>query len=518
MGNIAWLEIVIVGSVGFLSAAFALVILSFFKSRMVAGAHTDSSGDNTQVFVFDGSALVDVSDAARHWLEANAVPAEDEYDRVMDYLARDFGADVPEKLVESAQMTSLDGQALLRARSYNDALRIEVERPPQRESSPVGGSVQSLERELETLRTNSENLPFVVWRETAQGEISWINTAYLETVKSVFGEDVASQWPPVALFDTRGFLTEDRSAAEGRITVRRPDAEQRWFDCHAKRIGSEVLFCAANAGPAVQAETQLREFTQTLVKTFSHLTVGLAIFDQKRRLKLFNPALCDLTSLSAEFLTARPTLFGFLDELREAKMIPEPKDYQNWRTELAALEEAATSGDYHETWSLPSGQTYRVSGRPHPDGSVAFLFDDISSEISLTRRFRAELELNQAVVDAIPDAVAVFSRSGTLTMTNAAFIDFWGRDPGATMSAPNVNDLTKLWYEHTAPTPIWGDFREFCLSPGGRAEWTADCTMRDGRAIACRFAPLPAGSTIAVFSWIETQQTHSSMSPEKASA
>ena len=68
-----------------------------------------------------------------------------------------------------------------------------------------------------------------------------------------------------------------------------------------------------------------RDFVQTLTKTFAQLSVGLAIFDADRRPVLFNPALGDLSLLPADFLIARPTLFSFLDRLRDNRMIPEPK-------------------------------------------------------------------------------------------------------------------------------------------------------------------------------------------------
>jgi hypothetical protein len=184
-------------------------------------------------------------------------------------------------------------------------------------------------------------------------------------------------------------------------------------------VRGRVFYAAANVDAPTKAERNLRDFTQTLTKTFAHLTIGLAIFDQKRRLILFNPALTDMTGLEPEILAARPTLVGFLDRLRERRIIPEPKDYASWRRKMAELEAAAVDGSYGETWSLPTGQTFRVTGRPHPDGAVIFLFEDISAEISLTRRFRAELEMGQAVIDSLEEAMAIFTASGTLAMTNA---------------------------------------------------------------------------------------------------
>ena len=107
------------------------------------------------------------------------------------------------------------------------------------------------------------------------------------------------------------------------------------------------------ADAAVRAERSLREFVQTLTKTFADLPIALAIFDRQRQLQLFNPALIDLTNLPTGFLTARPTLFDLLDKLRELRMVPEPKDFRSWRQQMSNLESAAATGHHVEEWSLP---------------------------------------------------------------------------------------------------------------------------------------------------------------------
>lgn len=88
---------------------------------------------------------------------------------------------------------------------------------------------------------------------------------------------------------------------------------------------------------------------------------------------------------------------------------------------MADLISAAETGQFEETWSLETGQTYRVKGRPHPDGAIAFLLEDISTEVLLTRNFRAELEMGQNLVDTFDDALAVFSHAGVLTFSNKAY-------------------------------------------------------------------------------------------------
>ena len=60
-----------------------------------------------------------------------------------------------------------------------------------------------------------------------------------------------------------------------------------------------------------------------------------------------------------------------------------------------------------------------MKGRPHPDGAIAFLIEDISAEVALTRNYRAELEMGQALLDVVEDGFAVFSSSGIMMFCNA---------------------------------------------------------------------------------------------------
>jgi len=164
-------------------------------------------------------------------------------------------------------------------------------------------------------------------------------------------------------------------------------------------------------------------FIQTLTKTFADLATGLAVFDRGQRLALFNPALVDLTGLPIEFLSARPGLLDFFDRLRDRQVLPEPKNYASWRARINEMIETASDGHYAEAWSLTCGLTYRVTGRPHPDGAIAFLIEDITDEISLTRRTRSQLEIRQAVLDRLDDAIAVLGPDGALILCNQPFRD-----------------------------------------------------------------------------------------------
>jgi len=192
-------------------------------------------------------------------------------------------------------------------------------------------------------------------------------------------------------------------------------------------------------------------------------------------------------------------LLSFFDRLRESRIMPEPKNYTSWRDHIAEVFSAASDGRFHETWALPSGLTFHVSGRPHPDGAVAFLIEDVSAEVSLTRRFRTQLELGQSVIDEQTDALAVFSDLGVLTLSNAAFVDMWGIDSDNSLSELTIVDTSRLWQQKCQPTPVWSDLRDFVASFGEREKWAANVALTDGTEIECHFSPLPSGATLAAF-------------------
>ncbi len=336
--------------------------------------------------------------------------------------------------------------------------------------------------------------PYPAWRCDRDGTVIWHNAAYKALATRISGRQADLSrpvFPPVDRIGRKVRLSLDQ--AEGAA------GRKLWFDVTAVPQEDETLFFATDVNAVVEAEAAQRNFVQTLAKTFAQLSIGLAIFDRNRQLALFNPALVDLTALPADFLSARPTLFDFFDRLRDCRMMPEPRDYRSWRRQMAELDAAASDGNYQETWTLPSGAVYSISGRPHPDGAVAFLFENITAEVTLTRRFRADLEMGQAVLDRLDDAIAVFSAEGILAITNQPFRRLWDLDPDKSLRQTSIIDAAKVWQEHSLPTPVWGELRDFVVQRDNRVDWSAEIRMRNGRLVVCHVEPIQDGATMVRF-------------------
>jgi hypothetical protein len=175
----------------------------------------------------------------------------------------------------------------------------------------------------------------------------------------------------------------------------------------------------------------------------------------------------------------------------------------SWRQQIAEVIAAATDGRYQETWTLETGQTFRVSGRPHPDGAIAFLIEDISAEISLTRNFRAELELGQSLMDSFEEALVVFSSTGVLTFCNLAYRRMWGTDPDNSFADFTINDSVKQWKKRCRPGAGWKKLSDFVLDFGEKTTWDMSMKLTSGTNLKCQVSRIATGATIVRFIKVE---------------
>lgn len=483
-----------------------MVFRHFWAGTQTPGTSFDPHGLEPAIFLFDDHQLVDQTPRGARLL-SRAKPGDSPWVRFIEAM-EPFFPDLPERLEALSKDQSLDlwshkdgpYPVRLMVEWRNELLRISVIEPNEsgERQELDSESLFAMERESKLLSAIGAHAPVLIWKTDGRtGQINWANSAYLDVARRVEQSDEIP-WPPPNIFSKLDLVAEDDNV--GRKSLSLPDgAAARWFDLQTFPFNHESLNFAVPADAAVQAEGALREFIQTLAKTFAHLPIGLAIFSQERRLVLFNPALTDLTALPVDFLSSRPSLATFLDELRNRRLMPEPKDYKGWRKAITELETKSVKGVFTETWSLPNGLTYRVSGRPHPEGAMALLFEDITSEVTLTRRFRRDMELGQLILDNVEDGVCTFSQDGTLTASNTVFADQWGVDPQTTLGKVSLMDCIAIWNDACEPDDIWARVRDSLGLIDTRSIWSDQIRLKTGKSFKCRVVPLSGGGLMITF-------------------
>ena len=497
--------------IAFVAAVAGLLLFSALSGppqrhtqSVFADAGKPGEGAGETVFLFDGETLIDATPGGRQLLVASRGRGG-AWPRMIAHLAGPF-PDIEShlrRLADEGQIVlsgkTAKGKSLVLVATLKGGLtRVAISDPAQ-DSRPMAMDAlafHALTQELEQLRDVLAQAPILIWRETPEGEVVWANAAYLLKAMSSLAAGRELGWPLPRLFERMA----SQDAARGqRAALETADQGKCWYDLTGMDSDGERLMFALPADRAVNAESALSDFMQTLSKTFAQLPIGLAIFDRQRQLQLFNPALLDLTGLPVDFLSMRPSLLSVLDALRDRNMIPEPKDYRSWRQQLVEMERAAASGLYEETWNLPDGQTFKVIGRPHPNGALALMIEDITGEVTQSRRYRLDLELGQAVIDEMEEAVAVFSSSGQFVMSNLAYATLWAHEPEGGLKPESIKAVAGHWRSLSAPAAIWSEAEEFISTVGNRVPWRGEARLLDGRLLNCRFVPLSGGATLAAF-------------------
>ena len=493
-----------------LTSALAVYVLLLRIGKTKPSVTPQISSSNAELtFLFAGHTLVSATTPAERLL---ATQQQDDTDwnrflRLMDGRFPSLGDDASALCRnQKLRLSAIDNpDSVLEIEKGDGELRVTLLGPDSTDIAQhhILMEREALQGELTHLRAIALHAPQLIWQENKDGRVTWGNSAYLRYSDKMSANEARTRkvWPAHRIFKE---LLVPSGAKPNAIQSRHSlclsgENAEHWFDVTTIPFEDGALHYAADANATVRAEQSQKAFMQNLGQTFAQLSVGLAIFDRYRQLTTFNPSLLELTGLSFAFLGGRPSLDMFLDRLRETRKLPEPKDYADWKEQFKSLEADAKNGSYVDTWTLPDGQMLRVTGRPHPDGAIAFLFEDISAEVSLTRRFRTEIETGQAVLDSFDEAVAVFSAANTLVIMNDAYVAMWGTSASDIDGNLDLRSALRIWKSKSAPTPTWRMIEEFAAAHGEREEWSEHFVLNDGRSMCCRASPIPGGMMLVRF-------------------
>jgi signal transduction histidine kinase len=340
------------------------------------------------------------------------------------------------------------------------------------------------------------------WIAAADGSPVWANRAWLAAVDA---PNIAAAAAKGQSFDKEAdvLAAESANLGERRNLV-------RWAPVAGRRRAFKFVaqpLDGGGAGVFADDVTDIEDTRETLKRhveahdeTLNHIADAVAIFSQKRRLSFHNTAFAEIWGLEPAWLLERPTHGEILDRLRQRRRLPETADYAAWKAEELAHYEAVTPGP-DDMWSLPDGRTLRVVRQPHPMGGLLILFSDITGELRLNAQFNSLVQVQQATLDKLNDAVSVFGADGRLRLHNEAFTSFWRIDPDQIAVNANFEDVVELCLPRLHDRQFWKDMKGRVADPDprARAPMTGEVKTSDDRIVAWQSRPLPDGATLIAF-------------------
>lgn len=364
---------------------------------------------------------------------------------------------------------------------YVTSAVVNIQNLPRSLSSFFAGIKSAMLKRSTREESILDAAPFPIWINDGSGT-AYSNKCFRET---------ASQNSDCA-------LSNPQSDTHGRLALTIDDQTQ-WFCTQQVKAGDDTFNFALPVDELVNTEATLKRFMETLSTTFAHLSSGLAIFNADKTLHLFNPALSQLLGLEPTWLAMRPTIPSFLEKLRENRQLPDQKNFLEWRKSLTDLQSGSGAQSYSDQWFLPDGRVLRVSAQPHSRNAIAFVFEDITAQITIERQRRMETALNQAVLDKMSDAVVVLDPSGTISFANTAFDEDFGLDSTGSLMTPCIDTMAKAFPHSRNSDQFWDRLRMYISRTASSDTWIANLTARDGSPRHVDVSATPDGSTLAIF-------------------
>ncbi len=345
-------------------------------------------------------------------------------------------------------------------------------------------------------------LPQPAWVGSGKGQLVWANRAWLAAVDAASVEDAVAR---NLVFDrgAAALIEEVAATGERREAVRWAPVggQRRAFRITAKPLeGGDVIAWALDVTEAEDTRETLKRHVEAHDETLNHLGDAVAIFSATRKLMFHNTAFAQLWGLEPAWLADGPSHSEVLDRLRQRRRLPETADYSRWKSgELSWYEALGPAPD--DLWTLPDGRTLRVVRQPHPLGGLLLLFSDITGELRLKAQYNALIQVQQATLDKLNDAVAVFGSDGRLRLHNEAFERFWNAPAAALEQAFDFDGVVELCTPRLHDQQFWRELKGRVTDPDPRARIpiSGEAKTADDRIIAFQSRPLPDGATLIAF-------------------
>jgi signal transduction histidine kinase len=372
----------------------------------------------------------------------------------------------------------------------------------QAEIQDLKSHVDQLREALEALAGLVEAAPFPMWHRTPDLRLSLVNSAY---VRAVDGDDAGEVIANgIELVEMAGGVSPQAAAADAvaqdapveRMVPATIDGERRTM-----RVVDVPLGPAGVAGYAVDqheletARVEQRRLEAAQRDLLDRLSAGVARFGPDRALRFWNQPFISLFGLRQDALNDAPLFERVLDQMRDARRLPEHRDFPAWRTERRNW--FLSPDPQEENWLLQDGTHLRVYAQPLPDGGLLLIFEDRTEQVQLSSARDTLLRVRTATFDNLFESIGVFSSDGRLQMWNSRFRTIWGASEDLLASHPRIDDLMRAVQTQLAKPQQSNLVRELVRAATvERKQRAGHVGFADGRIFEFAAMPLPDGNAL----------------------
>ena len=384
-----------------------------------------------------------------------------------------------------------------------------------RDATDMQATVRALEADRARLAADLraglalfDSSPTPVWRRGPDLALAAVNEAYARAVAMENPQAVVDAGAELAPGLDGTIASARRARDTNSIQTREATViigdERRILQITDVPMGNgEIGGFAIDVTDREDARAERDRLVRSHTDTLNRLSAGVALFASDKSLAFHNRAFCELFGLDDAFLEERPEFDHVLERMREARRLPESRDFPSWRRERRAWFTSALEA-IEEMWALPDSAVVRVIAQPHPDGGLLLIFEDRTEQLRLASSRDTLVRVQQATLNNLFEGVAVFGADGRIRLWNEQFAKMWRYEQEELRRRPSIQELLTqragLLANYAAAERVVAVLQD--LTTGQRREpRSARVEMTDGRTVDFAAVPLPDGN--ALFTYVD---------------
>lgn len=363
--------------------------------------------------------------------------------------------------------------------------------------------------------------PYPLWRMSGQGQITWVNEAYIKAVGAE-SEDavIAAQ---THLDEQTQTQLQNCLASNMIVETIRPIVMNG-----ARKAMSVALFPVSGgaAGIAIDASEadNLRDALTQHIRAHDELLntmeEAIVIFGADQRMSFHNTAFATLFKLDESWFTGRPGHSEWLDHLREKRLLPEQSDFAEWKASELDLYTDWPDEMPAQIWALPNGKTLRLARLRDPKGGISLLFSDITQTVTLQGQLGTLVNVQKTTLDKLSEGIAVFGTDGRLKISNSAFARMWDISPEMLANTPRFNTVIEACLPLYHDRAFWSEMaaRTTDVNPEVRRHVDGEIRRSDDTVLTWLSRPLPDGATLIAWDDVTSARQAEAALLERAEA
>ncbi|MXO61494.1 sensor histidine kinase [Qipengyuania oceanensis] len=345
-----------------------------------------------------------------------------------------------------------------------------------------------------------EAAPMPMWFRGDDYRLRLVNGAYVASVGASSADAVVEN--QIELIEPVDGVSAEQiavQAASRRMPIERVVSATIDGARRTLRVTDLPLIGAGVAGYAVDIEEmeeqarEFRAFREAQRSMLDQLSVGVAQFDQERRLTFANQPFRRIFSLPHGAVSEHASFEQVLLSARDHGRTPEVRDFPAWRAEHS--EWFLSDNTHEEAWPLRDGTHLRIVAQPMPDGGLVLIAEDRTEQLSLSATRDTLLRTRTATFDNLYEALAVFSPGGSLELWNRGFASAWGLDAELLDTHPAAERLLQAIAPNLAnPQEAEAIGQVVRSATLDRQRRGGQVVMEDERVLQYAGVPLPDGN------------------------